>query len=53
MTFGLIFSKYFAMTEFPDVNQWCKYFDEIKKAGIQRYFISGLFKMQPIFENYV
>ena len=31
-----ISSKYFAMVEFADANQSCKYFDEVKKAGIQR-----------------
>ena len=54
MKFGLISSKYFAIVEFSDINQSCKYFNEVKKAGIQRcFFISGLSKMQPIFEKYV
>ena len=43
MTFGLISSKYFAMIEFSDADQWCKYFDEIKKAGIQRWFLYQVF----------
>ena len=30
-------SKFFAMAEFSDANQSCKYFDEVKDAGIQRY----------------
>ena len=38
MKFGLISSKYFAMVEFSDANQSCKYFDEVKKASILRYF---------------
>ena len=54
MKFGLISPKYFPMVDFSAANQSCKYFDEVKKADIQRgFFISGLSKMQSIFEKYV
>ena len=39
MKFDFISSKYFAMVEFSDVNQSCKFFDEVKKEGIQRCFL--------------
>ena len=40
---GFISSKYFAMVEFCDANQSCKHFDEVKKAGIQRWFLYQVF----------
>ena len=52
MKFALISSKYFAMVEFSDANQLCKFFDEVKKACIQRCFIYHVFlKCSQIFKN--
>ena len=39
MKFDFISSKYFAMVEFSDANQSCKFFDEVKKEGILGCFL--------------